>query len=191
MKYRLNAKIALTVLGMLAVFFMAGWTGFRLEYLYSSNATYVRFALFVAVLLAYLYIALFHRWPDGRNSIEYATGKTSSRNRMLISAKIIVLAIPFWGALAWATIAFSAWGAKLAPGQAFAREYRAEEISARGCCSVLISVVGKDGQQASLRLTKANQAMPIGRRDMLCVYGRNSIFGVSVINVEHSFCNLQ
>ena len=162
--------------------------GGRQIYMYSSDATSLRLAIFVVMSAATLYLVFIRKTNEGNTSAQQLTGHMLPKAKAIWTAKYVLSTLVFFLALSWATIGWAPWGAKFLQGEDFTNYYNVEEIEGRGSSMFLLSLRGGHGERRWLQISATDLPKTIRPGESICISGKSSLFGVSVNGVEHSRC---
>lgn len=183
-----DKAIAAIAFASLGLFFLIVESGRRLPYLYSSDALYVRLIVFCFIFAFLAYFSFIYKWSAGSTGAQMVTKNMSKRKIFTLYCKVLISQCFIAGGIAWISIWVSAWGAVLAPGKCISDSYEIASVEARGSRMILVLLKGKDGENLTLRLTRSLGAPPLRPNGRLCIHGKASLFGVSVNQVDPSFC---
>lgn len=167
-------------------------TGTRLSYLYTDFSFQIRaFVLFPLLLIALVYFGFIYHKPNQKTGYKQAMSNLHSRkDRIKTTTWGLLGLILIPATIAWTSIAFPAWAAKLLATEKYEKSYEITDITVRSGAvwSTLFDLDLTDPltkERVVLRLRRSQYDQSHWRSgEHICVQGRASMFGTIIDDVS-------
>lgn len=167
---------------------VAIYTGFRLPYLHTSFSFHLRaFFLFPLMFGCGIYFAFIYR--DGQQQTGYIQSislLTSLKEKIKSTAMGLLGLILITGGIAWTSVGFSAWAAKLFAKDPYGQSLQITYIKAHGGAvwSTYFDLGLLNPSSGETKVLRLNRALFDVYRwkegEYLCLAGRTSMFGTAI-----------